>query len=1025
MPGGMRKFNEDTRVKIPATIQFVRLGYNYQSLGESDIDFDTKIFVNRFKPAMERINGRSFDVSEIRMLISEIHALIRNNDLGRSFYQRLVDTTADVKLIDFDNVNNNDFAIVDELPFSIEQDTEKGSFRPDINIIVNGIPLAFLEVKKPNNEGSIQAEFNRMINDRFVEPAYRKYFNLLQLITFSNNMEYENEDNDDMSLVKAGSFYTTPNSINTTFSYFREDDKSFHKDYEFVDVNEECCRYILSDNKYNPAVYDTDEFKTNNVVDTPCNRFITSVFDKERFLYLLRYGILYLKASGDGSPQKHIMRYPQFFATRRLVARLDKGEKRGIIWHTQGSGKTELAAYSNKILKDYFARKNTITRFYFVVDRLELLRQDNSEFSNRYFSVVNADSRKDFSYELNKVLPHNASADSVGEFVVVNIQKFEEAIPQAQNAYDSTIQRVFFIDEAHRSYSMKGTYLRNLILCDPNAVFIALTGTPLLSKKERSNLKFGDYIHKYFYDKSIADGYTLRIKKEKIDTVVRKEIKTNLELEDPDLNSADVYESDPYVEYLGEYIQKDFRNFRLVNQDNTIGGMIVCRSNLQAKKLHQWFEKNSKFSTGLVITDDGNYMQAEANRNNQKEFKYNGKPDLLIVEYMLTTGYDVSRLKKMYLLRGPHAQNLLQTISRVNRPYRSPNGKIYHFGYITDFVDIEEEYDRTLNDYLKELEDEFNDPDGESNSLAGLVVDIESIREKYLKHSVELKGIVDEDDLEKFQKRLAMFVKGVLLKIKAHLNAMKDCYAEFMLSNSMEDAAAIDYDAIKTKLRLTQERIDFINLTESPIRMMELISDDEIVEIIYEFIKTSISIIDLSKFSPDAPEIGEFNDMVTKVKREIERNRNKEDIKMISLDAALQALFSRLDIKEIDDLTFFTDEMRIIYEQAVAINRENDRLAQIYDGNYSMVKTYQDIVADRPELNNKDIEAAVKLIYDEIKEGIDTSILVVQGREGFIDQTKKKVTTKLLKSGLYKSLGLNTWIQKMLSDMFTNLQNYR
>ena len=78
------------------------------------------------------------------------------------------------------------------------------------------------------------------------------------------------------------------------------------------------------------------------------------------------------------------------------------------------------------------------------------------------------------------------------------------------------MQRIYFLDEAHRSYSSTGKFFVDLMTCDENGVFIALTGTPILTKKERSNLKFGDYIHKYFYDKSIADGYTLRIKKENI-----------------------------------------------------------------------------------------------------------------------------------------------------------------------------------------------------------------------------------------------------------------------------------------------------------------------------------------------------------------------------------------------------------------------------------------------------------------------------------------------------------------------------
>lgn len=1023
----MKKFNEDTRVKIPATLQLLRLGYNYQSLKEADVDFDTKIFVNRFKPALERINSKQLSYNDILLLLSEIHSLIRNNDLGRSFYNRLIDSTADIKLLDFDNIDNNDFAVVDELPFTIERDTEEGSFRPDVNILINGMPLAFLEVKKPNNEGGIQEEFDRMVNRRLVNPSYRKYFNLIQIVSFSNNMPYENDDNDDVSMIKAGSFYSTPNGVETTFSFFREDEKDYHKLYKYMQLDDDYSRSIIKDLGYDPANYDTPEFISNNNVSTPCNEFITSLFNKERLLYFLRYGMMYVKPNNNKPPRKHIMRYPQFFAARNLIKRLDNGEKRGIIWHTQGSGKTELAVYCNRIIKDYYSKKDTNTKFFFVIDRLELLRQDNGEFSNRYFSVTNATSRENFGKELNNILPKKASDDTIGNFVVVNIQKFEEAMPHAQNEYSTNIQRVFFIDEAHRSYAMNGAYFKNLILCDPNAIFIALTGTPLLSKKERSNLKFGDYIHKYFYDKSIADGYTLRIKKEKVDTVVRTEIKNNLEMEDPDLNSADVYESDAYVNYLGEWISKDFKNFRLTNRDNSIGGMIVCRSNPQAAKIHEWFQKNSSLSTGLVISDDGNPMQAEANKNNQKEFKYEGRPDLLIVEYMLTTGYDVDRLKKMYLLRGPHAQNLLQTISRVNRPYKSPNGKIYHYGYITDFVDIEEEYDRTLDDYLKELEADINigDEDEEKNSLKGLVVDINTIKEKYKKYVDELNKLNPENNLEEFSFKLSLYNKQVLLRIKHALNGIKECYVEFMLSGSMEDAANVDYELLRKKLRLTQERIDFINLSESPLRMLDIISDEEVVEIVYEFIKTSITIIDLSKFNPDDPRVKSFGETLTKVKAEISKNKNKSSIKMVNLDSALQILFGRLDIKTLDELAELDDELKKLLVEAIAINKENDRLAEIYDGNFALVKTYQDIVVERPELDNKDIEETVKLIYSEIKEGIDTNILIVQGREGFIDETKKKVVKNLLKTGLYKKLNLKDWIQKLLSDLYSNLQNYR
>lgn len=202
----MAVFNEDMRVKIPATIQFLRLGYEYQSLREADIDFNTKIFINRFKPALEKINDRKFSYDEIKEILLEINSVIKNNDLGKEFYNWLINPLDRVKLFDVEDWDNNDFAVVDELPFSIIEGTGEGSFRPDINILINGMPLGFLEVKKPNNEGGIQKEFDRMINKRLVNPDYKKFFNMIQMISFSNNMSYE--DSDDVEDVKAGSFYT-------------------------------------------------------------------------------------------------------------------------------------------------------------------------------------------------------------------------------------------------------------------------------------------------------------------------------------------------------------------------------------------------------------------------------------------------------------------------------------------------------------------------------------------------------------------------------------------------------------------------------------------------------------------------------------------------------------------------------------------------------------------------------------------------------------------------------------------------
>jgi len=180
----MLHFNEDTRVKFPATIQFLRLGYEYQSLKGARIDFETKIFIDRFKTSLERINKREISNDELFALLAEINTLIKNNDLGKEFYKRLLSSEYPIRLLDLDNFNNNDFAVVNELPFSIKEGTEEGSFRPDINILINGMPLAFLEVKHPDNSGGIQVEFERMINKRLKNDDYKKYFNLIQVISF-------------------------------------------------------------------------------------------------------------------------------------------------------------------------------------------------------------------------------------------------------------------------------------------------------------------------------------------------------------------------------------------------------------------------------------------------------------------------------------------------------------------------------------------------------------------------------------------------------------------------------------------------------------------------------------------------------------------------------------------------------------------------------------------------------------------------------------------------------------------------
>lgn len=1026
----MIAFNEDTRVKFPATAHFIRLGYDYQSLKDGVIDFETKIFIDRFKKSISRINNKEFSDKEIEAILIDINNILKNNDLGKAFYNWLIDPKDNVKLIDFDNIDNNDFSVVDELPFSPKEKTEEGSFRPDINILINGMPLAFLEVKKPNNEGGIQKEFSRMIDKRLINDDFKKYFNLIQIVSFSNNMEYEVEDASDAEDVKAGSFYTTPNGLNTTFSFFREDDDLYHSKYAYQNVSREQVEEILSEENYDISEIDSPEFQTNLNPLSPCNKFITSFFDKERFMYYLQYGIMYLtevikiknhstnKIEEIPVPQKHIMRYPQFFATRKIIERVDKGGKGGIIWHTQGSGKTALAAFSNRVLKDYYSKKGISFRMFFIVDRLDLMRQANDEFSFRHFNVINVSTKDEFGKELQKTLV-KPTEDTIGDVCVVNIQRMDpDKLPAVNNDYDVQVQRIFFVDEAHRSYAKStGEFYKNLLTCDRDGVFIAMTGTPLLTKKERSNLRFGDYIHKYFYDKSIADGYTLRIKKEEIETVAKAEIKANLDIENQNLDDSDVYESNDFVTCVSKYIEKDFKYFRLENTDNTIGGMIVCRSNLQAKLVHEWFENNSELKTGLVISD-ADPKQAKINETNQEDFKYNGTPDILVVHYMLTTGYDVHRLKKMYLLRAPKAHSLLQTISRVNRPYKNKEtGKTYKYGYIVDFVDIEQEYQNSLQAYIKELENDSN-PDGDDGfTLNGLVIDKEDIQKKYILLKEELGKLpIKTDNAEVFSQSLVYLSKDALITIRRILNGIKDCRVEFELSKADNYVKQIDKEKLLNMLKALQLRVNLLNLQSQTIDTLAIMNNKEVMEIIYEFFKIKTLILNLADFDITNAEVQELQKVVSELQEEIQKNKNRNDIKVRKLEELLKNAFERMSIDNIAELT---EELKSAVKEARNINNENERLAQTYGGHYSFVKTYSNSIIDY-DVDKKDIEELLLTIYESIKDKLKGDAITLQGKTGFVKSIQKDITPKLFTTGLYSRI--KGYLSDILSDLYTNIQ---
>ena len=498
--------NENSRVKIPAVLHLMRLGYDYLSLKNENWDKPTNIFPEIFIESLCRINP-DLSPDDARRLLTDITIELDNEDLGQKFYERLTNQSGGKKLIDFQNFDNNSFHVVTELP-CINGDEE---FRPDITLLVNGMPLVFIEVKKPNNKGGIGEERERM-GKRAKNPKFRRFINITQFMIFSNNMEYD----DGATEPAQGAFYASSAYGKPVFNYFREEHKLNLAEL-LNTLSDDLENNVLQDNNL-PVIKHSPEFISNKSPDTPTNRILTSLLCRERLAFILQHGLTYVKGNQDAL-QKHIMRYPQLFATLAIEKHLVDGGKKGVIWHTQGSGKTALAYYNTRYLTHYYAKQGIVPKFYFIVDRLDLLKQAQREFTARDLIVHTIDSREAFAADIKSAQTlHNHSGKA--EITVVNIQKFkDDPDVVARNDYDLAIQRVYFLDEVHRSYNPKGSFLANLNQSDVNAVKIGLTGTPLIgvtAGNVNTRELFGDYIHKYYYNASIADGYTLRLIREAI-----------------------------------------------------------------------------------------------------------------------------------------------------------------------------------------------------------------------------------------------------------------------------------------------------------------------------------------------------------------------------------------------------------------------------------------------------------------------------------------------------------------------------
>lgn len=808
-----KDFSELTRVQIPAALHLMRMGYTYLSRNSKEIeerDPDTNILVSVFKEQFLTFNNYLTD-EDFERELANIKLELDQNDLGRSFFKRLQGQEGAV-YIDWENPEANTFHLALEVTCQNGQD----EFRPDIVVFINGLPLSYIEVKQPNairdGKTGIQSEQDRT-RYRFENRKFRRFNNITQLIALSDNLPYISGQGQQ----KQGSYYGSNAYSKTKFNAFKEE-----REVDFLHsiepLRDEQIDFVLEDVK-RVALKSQPEFTTNLQPDTPCNTFLSSLYQKERLLFMLRFGLVYVEEEskeGQIQLQKHVMRYPQYFATRAIEETIAKGVKKGVIWHTQGSGKTALAFFNIRYLTNYFSKQGIVPQFYFVVDRLDLADQAFKEFTKRGLKVK----------RINNPRELNQKQDGY-DVAVVNIQKFKDDSDLTdRSGYDLNRQNIYFIDEAHRSYNERGSYLPNLYQADTNAIKIALTGTPLITYKKDGKTKeshattrdiFGDYIHKYYYNQSIDDGFTLRLMREDIETSYKDNLRAvNEEIQRGDLSKEDIFAHPHYVEPMLDFILEDFNRARdLVFDDQTIGGMIVCDSSKQARELEKQLEERRKAGTtnltsALILHDEGDKEEKKEKVDAYKE----GKIDLIIVYSMLLTGFDAPRLKRLYLGRKIKAHNLLQTLTRVNRPYKD-----YLFGYVVDFADISKEFDKTNRAYLEELNQEYDMTlTGENGEdvFGSLFVPAEEISQELSKTERILMDY-PTSNLEFFSQSIDDIKdRKQLNELRKALESVKQYYNIARLLGYENLLQQIDIAQIATLLNVISRRLLTLSLIDKP-----------------------------------------------------------------------------------------------------------------------------------------------------------------------------------------------------------------
>ena len=735
--------NEMSTSQRPAIEVLQKLGYKYISEeGNKKLRnyiLTDVIFKDMLAKKLNEINSYEykgekykFSASTIGQAIKDLNedlvtGLISTNEkiydlltLGKSYQENMVDGTKrsfDIKYIDFEHPENNDFYVTEE--FSVLRMNGKDYARPDIVLFVNGIPLAVIECKDASVP-IIQAISQNIRNQK---PDYiPQLFKFIQIVMAANKNETK---------------YATCGTPDKFWSTWNE---------QYVEKQNE----LLNKTVIGRQV-------------TKQDRDIISLFEKERFLELIKDFIIFEAGT------KKICRYQQYFAVEAMLERIMHDKKGGVVWHTQGSGKSITMVYiTKKIMEDKEIQNPQVV---IVTDRVDLDKQIHKTFNRIGVEAARATTGNNLT-DLIK--------DEKVRVITTVVNKFETVVKSGVSV--DAPNTFILVDEGHRT--QYGEINRRMQEVFKGAIYISFTGTPIMKRDRNIFDKFGGLIHKYSLDDALKDKAIVPLIYEgkMVDQEVSKEaIDMRLDMLTRNLTEeqkTDVmkkwsrFEKVASSEQRLELIAWDIaKNYNETLKGTGFNAMLACNKKIEAVKYYNIFrEEFPELEVAVVISppdmregegsidEDTNdivkkfYINALSNYKNEEEYEetikskfINGDIDILIVVDKLLTGFDAPKASTLYLDKQIKEHNLLQAIARVNRLC---DGKDY--GYIVDYRGLLGELDKALTMYQEAGLEEFNEEDIKS-SVYYIDTEINNMFEAYEKLKEIFKDIKNKNDLEEYE----------------------------------------------------------------------------------------------------------------------------------------------------------------------------------------------------------------------------------------------------------------------------------